>query len=476
MTSSRLPISVNGNAVPGASMALSDDVFLVEAGRQCLVYAPLTRVAFVAPLPACELRKALVAGPMRRLVETQAVRVVRTRLRATESGAAKPSEPAPTRPFRPTAVTLFLTTECNMRCRYCYASAGGADPVTMPFEIAKAAVEVVVANAAAAGAPAIDLAFHGGGEPTIAWDALIATYQFATRLAKDRGFGVSVMVATNGILSERKLDWILRHAVGASVSFDGLPEFQDANRPLSSGRGSSEQVLRTIAVMDRSQFTYGLRVTVTNENVTRMADSVSFICERFRPVTILLEPAYKLGRWSKAGAVDASCFVDGFRSARRVARAHGQDVCFSAARFPIIVSSFCGVTQDNFCVTPQGNVTSCYMAMDADVPYATRFIYGHYDASRKAFHFDQQALDNLRSLRPVESCLCRNCFARWHCGGDCAYQSLAAGTPAGCAGASRCAIIRDLTWDALLERIGQSADGVWKDDRRPGCRAAAGQR
>jgi uncharacterized protein len=220
--------------------------------------------------------------------------------------------------------------------------------------------------------------------------------------------------------------------------------------------------------MDRAQFNYGLRLTVTSDNVTRMAESVSFICEQFRPVSIMLEPAYELGRWDKAGTVDASRFVDGFRSARRIARAHGQDVCFSAARFPVIVSSFCGVTQDNFCVTPQGKVTSCYMAMDAVAPYAKRFIYGHYDASQGAFCFDQRALDNLRSLRLVESRLCRDCFARWHCGGDCAYQSLAVGTPSGCAGAGRCAIIRDLTWDALLERVGQSVDGVWKDDRGPG--------
>lgn len=455
------PGLAGGNGAPGTSRALSGEVFLVEFGKRCLVYAPLARLAFMASVPAAELHQSLAAGPLRRLVESKAIRRVRSRLRTAAGRTAAPPEPAASGPFQPTAVTLFLTNDCNLRCRYCYASAGDSDPVTMPFDLARAAVELVIANATAAGAPAIELSFHGGGEPTVAWDLLVATCQLATDLARTRGLGVKAMLATNGVLSDQKTDWIVRNLTGASVSFDGRPEFQDANRPLRSGRGSCEQILRTIAAMDRAQFNYGLRLTVAGDHTAGMADSVRFICERFHPISIMLEPAFGQGRWREAGAVDARGFVEGFRSARRIAREHGQDVCFSAARFPAIVNRFCGISQDNFCVTPGGEVTACFMAMDATDLRARRFIYGRYDVDQRSFNFDQGTLNGLRGLRPAESQLCRGCFAKWHCGGDCLFQSLAINAPAGGAGVDRCAITRDLTRDALMEQIGQSADETW---------------
>lgn len=441
---------------------LPGEVFLVESGQRCLVYAPLAPLAFMAPVPAVKLHQGLVAGPLQRLAQSRAVRQVRSRLRVVKGCTAMGGQSAAKAPFQPTAVTLFLTTDCNLRCRYCYASAGESESATMPLDLAKAAVEFVVGNAKAAGAQVIQLSFHGGGEPTIAWDLLVATYEFAVDLARAQGLRAEAMLATNGVLSEQKTEWIVRHLTGASVSFDGLPEFQDTNRPLQSGRGSYEQTLRTIAAMDRAQFNYGLRVTVVGEQAARMADSVRFICERVRPVVIMLEPVYGQGRWRDAPAVDAHGFVEGFRGALCIAREYDQEVCFSAARFPTIVDCFCGISQDNFCVMPGGEITGCYMAMDPPDSRSRHFIYGHYDAGRKSFTFDQGVLNELRNLRPVRSEPCRSCFAKWHCGGDCAYQSFARSAPAGRLAVGRCTITRDLTWGALMERVEQSADGLWK--------------
>ena len=80
--------------------------------------------------------------------------------------------------FRPTETTLFLTRACSLRCVYCYAS-GGEHPNLMPWQVAKAAVDLVVENAATLGKDSVGVSFHGGGEPTIAWSLLTGMADYA---------------------------------------------------------------------------------------------------------------------------------------------------------------------------------------------------------------------------------------------------------------------------------------------------------
>ena len=46
------------------------------------------------------------------------------------------------------AMCLHVSHDCNLRCRYCFAGQGiyGGKPQTMPFEVAKAAIDFLVAQ------------------------------------------------------------------------------------------------------------------------------------------------------------------------------------------------------------------------------------------------------------------------------------------------------------------------------------------
>ena len=73
--------------------------------------------------------------------------------------------------FAPNRVTLFLTNRCNLRCTYCYAEAGDKPPAEMNRELWRAAVDYVFENARSKNLP-VHVGFHGGGEPTRAWETL----------------------------------------------------------------------------------------------------------------------------------------------------------------------------------------------------------------------------------------------------------------------------------------------------------------
>lgn len=364
---------------------------------------------------------------------------------------------------KPTSLTLFLTTACNLRCTYCYASAGDTPTRVMPLEVARRGIDFVVANAIDQDCKTIDIAFHGGGEPTVNWKTLTEAMDYARQRALEQRLGVTAALATNGVLSDEKIDWIVNNLDGVSLSFDGLPEVHDKHRLTISGQGSSEAVVRTIRRFDAVKFNYGLRLTVTHDQIERLEASVRYICANFKPQQIQVEPAYQLGRWREAPSAETSAFIKAYRAAQRIANASGQRISFSGARLGLLTNHFCGITQDSFCLTADGNVSACYESFLEELPLAKTFFYGSYNDTKSTFDFDLPVLNNLRKQSVDNRAFCQGCFAKWTCGGDCYHKSLVVNGPGEFAGTDRCHVIRELTKDQILEKIAESGGTFWHE-------------
>ena len=445
---------------------LSAEVFLIplDGGRH-LVYAPLRRAAFIGNARTVNFLADLQAGffdeeadPDGSLVEF---------LRRLEILDAGP-EDAPITIFggdpEPTTVTLFLTTACNLRCTYCYAMAGDTPVRVMKLDVAKRGIDFVAENAKKKGLPRFEIAYHGGGEPTVNWRTLTGSLEYARERARALGLEVRASAATNGVLHERKIDWIIANLSGVSLSFDGLPEVHDRHRPTVSGEGSSEQVIRTIRRFEEADLPYGLRVTVTADQIARLPDSVEFICRSFVKATrIQVEPAYQIGRYEHAPTAETEGFIAAFREAQERAAGYGREIFFSAARIGSLTNHFCGVTQDNFCLSPDGNVSACYEAFSEDSEWADVFFYGRPDAENGGYRFDLERLGRLRGQGVQHRDYCRGCFAKWTCAGDCYHKSLTVNGDVEFAGSDRCNITRELTKDQILARIAASGGLFWHE-------------
>ena len=451
--------------ISGGPPSLSAEVFVipVERGRY-LIYAPLRRAAFVGNAKIVDFladvrdgRLDACADPDGSLVEF---------LRRLEILDARP-ERQPIASVRsrpePTSVTLFLTTGCNLRCTYCYAASGDTPFKHMTVEVARRGIDFVATNASRRSAGWFEIAYHGGGEPTTNWRVLTASLEYAREKASAMGLDVYASVATNGVLTDRKIDWIVSNLSGASVSFDGLPEVQDRHRPMVSGRGSSARVMDTVRRFDEAGFQYGLRVTVTADQIPLLPASVEFICASFRPARLQVEPAYQMGRWQDAPSAETEEFIAAFRIAQEHARSLGREISFSAARLGSITSHFCAASQDSFCLSPDGNVSACYEVFSEDDPLAKTFFYGKPAEEGDAYEFDLPVLDNLRNYAVQNRDYCQGCFAKWTCAGDCASKALRVGGGGRFAGTARCHIIRELTKDQILECIAASGGTCWHE-------------
>ncbi len=144
---------------------------------------------------------------------------------------------------------LMVTHACNLRCRYCYGAAIGAgsrhlygeDDADMPWEVARRGVELLLQGSGRA--PRVSLTFFGG-EPLLALDLIRRVVPFARAQAEAAGKAIDLSLSTNGIgLSAEVVQFLVANDIGCQVSIDGPAGIHDANRPAASGAGSYAQAL-----------------------------------------------------------------------------------------------------------------------------------------------------------------------------------------------------------------------------------------
>ncbi len=426
-----------------------------------LVYAPLRRAVVVANGSACQALAHYLEHGEQGLCDAE-LKVIEG-LRA----AGMLGDPIPTPPvfgdeygFCPHEVTLFPTSRCNLRCRYCYADAGRKS-VDMLWPIAEAAIDLVATNAGLLGSPLFAVGFHGGGEPMMAWEMVARCVDYARGKAESMGLKADIFAATNGVLNADQRRFVADHFTTVNVSLDGPPEIQNHNRPCVNGQGSSQTVEETLRYFEDRRFPYGIRTTITAETAPRILEIVDWILARFKPTYLHLEPIWWCGRCATSGIQKPSdkAFVDGFLAALGRSRELGVEIHYSGARLDVLTSKFCAAPGDNFTVLPEGVVTSCFEITELDDPRAAIFHYGRFQPETGSFRFDQQRLTALRRLSVEHLDFCADCFCKWHCAGDCLAKVLNDSQAPQHRGSTRCKLNRALT-RASLEELVQQADSV----------------
>ena len=265
--------------MPGSTPVLSAELSVLPLeDSRFLVYAPLRQSAFVTNARVVNFLVGLREGRFAPADDPEGALVAFLRgLDIVDAGKEIPPVTEYSGVPEPTSATLFLTTACNLRCTYCYASAGDAPAKFMSLATACRAIDFVSRNAQARCLGRFDLAYHGGGEPSVNWRVLTESLEYAHRRAAGLGLRAGASITTNGVLSPSQIEWVANNMEFVTVSFDGLPEVHDRSRLTVLGSGSSGLVLRTLRRFDEHGVRYGVRMTVPADQVQSLADSVEFV-------------------------------------------------------------------------------------------------------------------------------------------------------------------------------------------------------
>ncbi len=359
----------------------------------------------------------------------------------------------------PTRTILLLSDKCNLNCLYCYNDAQSKGKM-MTLRMAKDTIDLIVRNALAQKMRSIELGYHGGGEPTMNWSVLTGSLNYARELCAKHGLHLNSSICTNGIFPAEKAQWIIENINDIAISADGPPEIQNKQRPFHNGKGSFEQVAATIDLFNLHKKSYAIRLTATEHSEGKLVQVIQFLIDRFNPPIICIEPLFVCGRCETSGCKPPGDdkFINEMIEAYKLGKKNKISVQYSGNRITLLLSRFCGAQGSNFFITPEGDVTSCLEVSSRDDPRADFFMYGKYDKSTRKFTFDKKKLKRLTDNQVQSFETCSDCFAKWHCGGDCLAKTPDFSKVTTQRNAYRCKINKALTRDTLIKTMNQQIE------------------
>lgn len=405
-----------------------DDIFVIKDKDEFIVYSPLRQVVFGANSRAIKEIKALVTGTKdgisdEFLASIKSTGILEPLNKETASALFLKRNP----PL--TGISLALTLACNLECIYCYASCGDSDMV-MSEDLIYAAIRFAAENSKEEGLKELRLGFHGTGEVTLVWDLLQKAVSFVEQTADRYNLQPVISFITNGVnISPEKADYIIEHKIHISLSLDGYKEIQDIQRPKRTKKGSFENIMQSVKILQEKGIKFAVRATCTQHNINHLSEMVEFFASEVflgRGGKVHIEPVELCGRALKSGVqdIDPDLFIENYKKAVLVGEANGIRLNCSGDLKGGYQEVFCGANGKNFIVLPSGKVSCCSRVASSDHALADTFIYGSYSDESKTFIIDQSRLSRLQQLDVHGNDRCKSCFCKWHCAGNCIVSSM----------------------------------------------------
>jgi uncharacterized protein len=330
------------------------------------------------------------------------------------------------------AISLAVAQKCNLGCTYCYAQQGefGGAAKNMPLDVALRAVELPFRDAHRG--DRINVSFLGG-EPLFNRAVLRAATERACELAAEREAKVTFSITTNGtLLREDDAEFFERHGFAVTVSVDGIGEVHDRLRPTKKGRGSFDALVERVTPLLARQraMQVSARVTVTPHNLALRETldallSLGFHSVGFSPMLrspsgtdemssaeleTMLEQMVDCGEEFERAIVDGRRypFANAVNALREIHRGtHRPYPCGAGA-------GYAGVSAD-------GELAACHRFV-GDADGAMGDVEHGVDRERQRTWLEER---HVHRQEP-----CRDCWARYMCGGGCHHEVIRRGRPA----------------------------------------------
>lgn len=319
-------------------------------------------------------------------------------------------------------LTLITTSDCNLRCRYCFASSG-EQQIIMSSDIAFSAVRYAVEKAM--GRKLLITFF--GGEPSLTDDLIREIVLYTKQYASSKVKGTRFSITTNGVMSQKFVDFLIKENFLVTMSVDGIPEVQDYQRPLKNGGKSSPFVEKTIDSLVKAEKDLMIRSTVTDFSVDHLVSGVKYFSNmgvsriQYEPINVAGRAAVKTkGKPMKRPSVES--FSENLIMSIKEASNLGIGI-LNTSYMNLLMPSvhFCdGIGGNSAIVSYGGEITTCLEVQDSYHPISSKFVIGRYDKNT-----DTMVLNSTKHkpdcgiiITDKNQC-CKDCFAIYICSGGC---------------------------------------------------------
>ncbi len=320
------------------------------------------------------------------------------------------------------SMCLHVAHDCNLRCRYCFASTGDfhGERMLMPLTTGKRALDFLVEHSGTRKHLEVDLF---GGEPLMNWDVCKQIVAYGRELEKRYQKLINFTITTNCVaLDDEKIELINREMHNVVISLDGRKKVHDALRPTVNGKGSFDIILKNAQklVAGRGDGEYYIRGTYTRENLDFLEDvkalrSFGFDQISLEPAVLPEDSPYSilpehLGRIREEYDALAAYYVQAREN---------HDTWFNFFHFmfdpdggPCLRKRIngCGAGTEYVAVTPEGDLYPCHQFVGmADWKLG--------NLNEGIVRSDLQ--DSFLGCNVCTKETCKNCWAKYYCSGGC---------------------------------------------------------
>lgn len=322
------------------------------------------------------------------------------------------------------ALCLNVAHDCNLACKYCFAGEGEyhGDRGIMTAEIGKKALDFLVRASGTRRNLEVDFF---GGEPLLAFEAIKEIVAYGRELEKEHDKVFRFTMTTNGVLLSPEVEAFCdREIHNVVLSLDGRKEVNDRMRPFPNGSGSYDLITPKLLSMARSRGNkqYFIRGTFTHQNLDFVEDILHFYDLGFRSIS--MEPVVTDDERYAITEADVPVIKEQYdRLVREMrARAEANDP-FTFFHFMIDLEggpcvykrmSGCGAGTEYLAVTPWGDLYPCHQFVGQE-----EFRMGDVEQGITA----PEVGERFRSVNLYTKASCKDCFAKFYCGGGCAANA-----------------------------------------------------
>ncbi len=318
-------------------------------------------------------------------------------------------------------LTLVPSLGCNFDCPYCFED---KQPSVMDDDV-QAALLAVVDYQIGRGISALKVTWYGG-EPLVGRRPLFALSAALIERCDRAGVRYSATIVTNGyLLDEATCRRLREHRVGhAQVTLDGPPDVHDRMRPLVSGGGTFDKIVRNLqhAV---NHLPISIRVNVDAGNVGRVEELFRLLAEAGLAHRLTVSPGHIVGTAVNPRSPSATygighrCLTNAeFAGVEREFAALAQRYGFGSPSLPGPQGAPCTAVRANeLVVGSRGELYKCWDSV-GDPAEVIGHIRDYQDTNGR--------MHKWLAYDPFSNAECRGCIALPVCMGGCASHALEA--------------------------------------------------
>ena len=324
------------------------------------------------------------------------------------------------------AMCLHVAHDCNLRCKYCFASTGdfGEGRRLLDFETGKKAIDFLIEKSK--GRHNLELDFFGG-EPLMNFEVVKQIVEYARSLEKEHNKLFRFTITTNGmLLTDDKIDYINKEMYNVVLSLDGRKEVNDRMRFCVNGSGSYDIILPKFQKMakERGDGQYYIRGTFTKYNKDFSNDVLHFYEKGFEQISI--EPVVTDPKLPYALTEEdlPEVYAEYEKLAKIIIEKRKNGEFFNFFHFMIDLDQGpcaikrlrgCGCGNEYVSVTPEGDVYPCHQFVGKP-----EWIMG----SVNDLSLNTEIKDSFAKTTVYTKPECRTCWAKFYCSGGCNANNL----------------------------------------------------